>query len=324
MGESSLKNTQPAKEERRSCVTNRSHGSESLNQHHTQRALWWHFPGGLVAFTAVVVAISNPFVRPSFAERSEQPILPFLQDGGARDSFVRGWVEGCLKTQIEAPENRAVSYERIAIFCNCYARAVAVVINTREFETLAKSKNASASLLEKMRASTTICQNTRNSFGQAGNDPTSASDDRKPPGETLAEVASTTHDAYESGRKAALEQLDAAEAQQPYWFYAGQTIGGVAACLALRVMLGWLAKRWPRSVIRIAVLNIFAFLLASWLNAHGISISRNQDFVRISALHIYFFPQLLIFFGDLCLYFVWWRRRVEPQETSARVEPNFF
>ena len=64
------------------------------------------------------------------------------------------------------------------------------------------------------------------------------------------------------------------------------------------------------------MLNVFAFLLASWLYAHGISISRNQDFVRISALHTYFLPQLLIFFGDLCLYFLWWRRRVQPQETS--------
>jgi hypothetical protein len=152
-----------------------------------------------VAFTAVIIAISNSFVRPSFAERSEQPILPFLQDGGARDSFVRGWVEGCLKTKIGAPENQAVSYERIASFCNCYAHAVADVINTQEFETLAQSKNASASLLEKMRASTTICQNTRNSFGQAGNDQTSASDDRKPPGQTL--TASTPHDAYESAAR---------------------------------------------------------------------------------------------------------------------------
>ena len=63
---------------------------------------------------------------------------------------------------------------------------------------------------------------------------TSASDDRKLPGETLAEAPSTPHDAYESGRKAALEQRHAAEAQQPYWFYAGQTFGGVVACSALR------------------------------------------------------------------------------------------
>ena len=67
-------------------MTNWPREPDRLNQHRTRRALWWHFTVGLAAF----IAISNPFVRSSFAEQSRQPVLPFLQDGGARDSFVRG------------------------------------------------------------------------------------------------------------------------------------------------------------------------------------------------------------------------------------------
>jgi hypothetical protein len=75
--------------EKRIIVTNWPNKLDNLNPNHTQRALWWHFNMGLAAFTAVVIAISNPFVRSSFAERLNQPTMPFLQDGGARDSFVR-------------------------------------------------------------------------------------------------------------------------------------------------------------------------------------------------------------------------------------------
>jgi hypothetical protein len=61
------------------------------------------------------------------------------------------------------PENRGVSYERITNFCNCYARALADVINTKEFEALTpvlagESKNVPASFLGKIRASETICR----------------------------------------------------------------------------------------------------------------------------------------------------------------------
>jgi hypothetical protein len=67
---------------------------------------------------------------------AQQPTFPFLQEGGARNSFVRGAIISCLKTQTAAPANQGVSQERIEKFCNCYARALADVVNGQEYEAM--------------------------------------------------------------------------------------------------------------------------------------------------------------------------------------------
>ena len=89
--------------------------------------------------------------------------FPFLQDGGARDSFVRGGFDSCVKLQTNAPENHAISPEKIASFCMCYARAIANSINGEEYEAMTpvmvgKSKTLPASFLSKVKAAQLICQ----------------------------------------------------------------------------------------------------------------------------------------------------------------------
>jgi hypothetical protein len=62
---------------------------------------------------------------------AQQPTFPFLQEGGARNSFVRDAIISCLKTH---PANQ--SQDRIEKFCNCYARKLADVINGQEYEAM--------------------------------------------------------------------------------------------------------------------------------------------------------------------------------------------
>jgi hypothetical protein len=120
-----------------------------------------------------------------------------------------------------------------------------------------------------------------------------------------------------------LDRVNAAKAQRPYAFWVGAFIGATALCFILRAILGWLASGWPRSVTRIAALNAFGFLFASWAYAHGLSLSRSQDFVELSALHFYFLPQCVIFIVDLCLYFVRRGKGADSEKASVRTEPTF-
>jgi hypothetical protein len=103
----------------------------------------------------------------------------------------------------------------------------------------------------------------------------------------------------------------------------GQFAGGIGACAVLRVLLGGLAAKWPSSVMRLVFLNLFSFFVASWLYAHGTAISAAQDTVKLSVLHVYFFPQLVIFGVDLCVYFLQLKRGKVEKDPPVRVEPNF-
>lgn len=107
----------------------------------------------------------------------------------------------------------------------------------------------------------------------------------------------------------------------------GQFVGAAFACGVLRAILGWVAAKWPPSVTRLAFVNLFSFFVASWLYAHGISLSAAQDIVKISVLHAYFFPQLVIFSIDLCVYFFRLRFRLRrsgevEKDHPARIEPT--
>jgi hypothetical protein len=250
---------------------------------------------------------------------AQQTTFPFLQDGGARDAFVRGAISTCVKNGIANAENWAVSQDQIQEFCGCYARALADIIDAKDFETLTREGKPSATLSSKTKTASTICQNATNLLSDPRN---GAKDSRKSLAEILteAQVPNTARQAYERGRTAALKAEDAAKAQQPYAFSVGLFLGATGACLLLRSILGWLATGWPRTLTRIAVLNVFAFLLASWLYAHGLSLSRSQDFTEISALHTYFLPQCVIFILDVCLYFL--RRGKEPEKVPVRIEPT--
>jgi hypothetical protein len=118
---------------------------------------------GLIVLAAIGIPVGDHFVRPLLGPTPQQAAtLPFLQDGGARDSFVRGAESACVKAQTAASENRAVVTEAIARFCFCYARALADIINADEFQALTpviagQSNKIPPSFLEKVKASQTIC-----------------------------------------------------------------------------------------------------------------------------------------------------------------------
>jgi hypothetical protein len=56
---------------------------------------------------------------------------PFLQDGGARDSFVSNANRNC-KTKLADYPN--IPQDRMARYCDCYARAMADALNDQEYE----------------------------------------------------------------------------------------------------------------------------------------------------------------------------------------------
>jgi hypothetical protein len=87
---------------------------------------------------------------------AQQPTFPFLQDGGARNSYVQGAINTCLKTQTAAPENQGISQDRIVKFCNCYARAIADVINGQEYEALVAGQ-VPESFGGKVKTASTLC-----------------------------------------------------------------------------------------------------------------------------------------------------------------------
>jgi hypothetical protein len=87
---------------------------------------------------------------------AQQPSFPFLQDGGARESFVRSTTNSCIKTQIAAPQNQGFSQELITQFCSCYARAIADIINGQEYESLAAGEIADT-FRKKVSSSSALC-----------------------------------------------------------------------------------------------------------------------------------------------------------------------
>ena len=102
----------------------------------------------------------------------------------------------------------------------------------------------------------------------------------------------------------------------------GLLLGRFVACVAARVLLGFVARGWPASVARVAVLNLFSFFLVSWIAAHGALDGRAV--VEIAQLHVYFLPQVAVFMLDVAAHFVRSRRRPKTSQTGPeRIEPSF-
>ena len=101
----------------------------------------FHFTQDAIELSAVPLRGSAVTAAPVSPEPAGQQLtFPFLQDGSARNSFVQGGVDTCLKTQTAAPENRNLSQDQIIKFCGCYARAVADVVNGLEYEAIVNGK----------------------------------------------------------------------------------------------------------------------------------------------------------------------------------------
>jgi hypothetical protein len=83
----------------------------------------------LLRDAVVVISAAVLFLCTSFAHAQQ----PTFQEGGARNAFVQGVINTCVKTQTAAAD-QSVSQDQIALFCKCYARALADVVNGQEYE----------------------------------------------------------------------------------------------------------------------------------------------------------------------------------------------
>jgi hypothetical protein len=97
-----------------------------------------------LAFCSVLFCMSCAF--------AQQPSFPFLQDGGARDSFVKSMNDSCLNAAAEHNDHS----QKAQKYCICYAGAVADIINGQEYEALAADQ-LSDSLREKMKRAGALC-----------------------------------------------------------------------------------------------------------------------------------------------------------------------
>ena len=97
-----------------------------------------------IAFSSVLFSMS--------CACAQQPSFPFLQDGGARDSFVKGTNDSCLNA---AAENNDHSQE-VKKYCICYAGAFADIINGQEYEALVAGQ-ISDSLRDKVKRAAASC-----------------------------------------------------------------------------------------------------------------------------------------------------------------------
>jgi len=109
-------------------------------------------------------------------------------------------------------------------------------------------------------------------------------------------------------------------------FELGQFVGALVPCTLLRLLAGWVARAWPPSVPRLVFLNLFSFLVASWLMAHGTALSEGgKSLVSLSTLHVYLLPQCLVLLIDLLVHYKrGFKGAQNPEkEAIARKEPTF-
>jgi hypothetical protein len=97
-----------------------------------------------LAFCSVLFCMSCAF--------AQQPSFPFLQDGGARDSFVKNMDDSCLN----AAAVRNDHSQKVQKYCICWAGAVADIINGQEYEALAADQ-LSDSLRDKIKRAGALC-----------------------------------------------------------------------------------------------------------------------------------------------------------------------
>jgi hypothetical protein len=88
-----------------------------------------------------------------------EQVLPFLQDGSPRTAFVSGAYKACLETQRSVPENASVTTSQLGQYCLCYGRALADVINSREYQDLVDhGEHALPSLTPKIKTAGDLCE----------------------------------------------------------------------------------------------------------------------------------------------------------------------
>ena len=97
-----------------------------------------------IAFSTLLSSMSCAY--------AQQPSFPFLQDSGARDSFVKSMGESCLNAAAEHNDRS----RKVQKYCICYAGAVADIINGQEYEALAADQ-LSDSLRDKMKRAGALC-----------------------------------------------------------------------------------------------------------------------------------------------------------------------
>jgi len=69
------------------------------------------------------------------------PDFPFASAGADRDSFVKGAVARCVRSQRNQPENRGMADNVIEAFCRCFAEAMADLTKKEYVDDLRKNSS---------------------------------------------------------------------------------------------------------------------------------------------------------------------------------------
>jgi hypothetical protein len=114
-------------------------------------AMTFRAVAAVIIFAAIATSTGG---KPLAAE----PDLPLLQDGSARTAFISGVYKTCLERQRKLPENTSLTAPELGQYCLCYGRALADIINAREFEAITLGGAAPASFLQKTALSAKLCR----------------------------------------------------------------------------------------------------------------------------------------------------------------------
>jgi hypothetical protein len=105
----------------------------------------------------VLLAIGLIALSPKEASTQLNAERPWAKAGSLRDSFIRGALRSCIKTQRALPENKEVSDMEINSVCTCHANSLADTITREEFKHMEAQGSPSADGAKVVRASFERC-----------------------------------------------------------------------------------------------------------------------------------------------------------------------
>lgn len=114
---------------------------------------------GLIAVMAIAFGVARQlFIYPNGVTKAD-PEAPI--SGKAREAFVKGGMDACLKKQENDPENKAASLSResLSSYCSCYMENLATSITNGDLrDKQPQELLASATMKKKMESSSSACQ----------------------------------------------------------------------------------------------------------------------------------------------------------------------
>jgi len=104
--------------------------------------------GIFLVCTMIVVAVGAAYPVPDF---------PFASPGPRRDSFVKGVMRTCVRTQRDYPANRGMSDNAIETACRCYADAMADIAKKEYLDHRQKTGTLPPAAMSDMQAAAEKC-----------------------------------------------------------------------------------------------------------------------------------------------------------------------